>query len=266
MFGLAHIIKYIYTARELCTNVSKDKTFRAGVTTNPPGITTPIHVGCSQVNQGWARETVEESKETIEESDGNAPEVAWSLEAHVNLGAGVGVRRRLSPRSEGCSLQGGAGAGGGSGDRGGWAPVSPPKQDGLQLDTFEEMDDRLRPRMVAFTDEATEQSQIIFDEPPPEDGGRCIADASPMSFAQVLADASTPKAGAEGLGGNGFGRDPTATPNHSGLKCNSTLYDRETNMLGGPRVSSYRGRKGRGRSPRPSASPKGKSIKTRLKR
>ena len=214
------------------------------------------------------------SGDSLVGSDGNASEGAWSLEAHLNLGAGVGVRRRLSPRAEGCSLQRGAGAGGGSGDRGGWAPVSPPKQDGLQFvdgesedeDTFQEMDDRLRPRMMPFSDEATEPSQSTFNEPPPEDGGRRLADASPMSFAQVLADASTPKAGAAGLRGNGFGRDPTTTSKHIGLKCSSPLYDRERNMLGGPRVPSYRGRKGRGRSPRPSASPKGKSIKTRLKR
>ncbi|CAN0332180.1 unnamed protein product, partial [Ascophyllum nodosum] len=74
---------------------------------------------------------------------------------------------------------------GGSGDRGGWAPVSPPKQDGLQFvdeesedeDTFHEMDDRLRPRRMPFSDEATS----IFDEPPPEDGGRRLADASPVA-------------------------------------------------------------------------------------
>jgi hypothetical protein len=141
--------------------------------------------------------------------------------------AGVGVRRRLSPRAEGCSPQRGAGAGAG------WAPVSPPQQDGLQFDdgeykeTSDGMDDRLRPR-VRF------------------------ADASPMSFAQVLADASTPEAGAAGLRGNGFGMDlrrdwdnhdgnfgvneTVATPSHIGLKCSSPLYDRKTNMLGGLRV------------------------------
>ena len=134
------------------------------------------------------------SGDSLVDSDGNASEVAWSLEAHFNFGAGVGVRRRLSPLAEGYSPQRGAGEGGGSKYRDGWGPVSLPKHNGLQFHdggdehAFEEMDDRLRPRMLPPIDEATEQGQSIFDQPPPKDGGRRLADARPMSFAQVLAD------------------------------------------------------------------------------
>ena len=134
------------------------------------------------------------SGDSLVDSDGNASEVPWSLEAHFNFGAGVGVRRRRFPLAEGCSPQRGAGAGGGSKGRGGWGPVSPPKHNGLQFHdggeeyAIEEMDDRLRPRMLPSIDEATEQGQRLFDHPPPDDGGRRLAGAHPMPFAQVLAD------------------------------------------------------------------------------
>ena len=134
------------------------------------------------------------SGDSLVDSDGNTSQVAWSLEAHFNFGAGVGVRRRRFPLAEGCSPQRGAGAGGGSKDKGGWGPVSPPKHNGLQFHdggdegAFEEMDDRLRPRMLSSIDEATEHGQSIFDHPPPEDGEWRLADAHSMSFAQVLAD------------------------------------------------------------------------------
>lgn len=225
------------------------------------------------------------------DSDGKNLEIVasspgWSLEADLNLGTGIGVRRRVSPRAGDHSFCRRAEAGGGTG----WAPLSPQRQEETleRSDDEYDGDDRLRPRMVTFQSSSeartkmseegssTYAQQSFESKEPHDDMGWLSKDAPSSLPTHGCTDVHKPLDGAGAqygavgrvLGGNlcggveakaktyqdqdggKGGATRAATDSRVGLKCSMPIYpgEGEKNVPGGDRVPISRGQQASSRS------------------
>lgn len=144
----------------------------------------------------------------VDSDERNLEIVASSFEADLNLGAGTGVRRRVSPRAGDHSFCGRAGGGTG------WASLSPQRQYTLERSDDEyDGDDRLRPRMIIFPSSSeartkmseegssTFAQQSFESRQPLDDMGWLSKDAPSSLPTHGCTDAHKPSGGAGAVGG-----------------------------------------------------------------